>query len=1036
MFAPGGNLAVAAQTIDPIESEAIAADPRYAELFAAIRNASGDEAVLETSVELMAYVAQAYQPDDNLYLQTLDQTFDVVNYLDLEGRYSAFMRQLYVEAFPAVARRLGPDHALSRILRRRRDSALESAGLIDRRAPDTYEFLPGPRDFAALPSSPPQQVTGIERQAIATDARYAELFSEYQEQRTTWQSDAAWLQATMALLRYVERTYTPDSEIYLRTLARATLAVRAVDYDRVHVDLVSRLSAEALPAAQARLGQDNALVRQLAGNLENWQQDAERQAMFASEDLPSEFDWRLDTYDEPARSELRNLFEKRADLSGDALVENLVTSRDLELREIGAFRPYPLYFATRELLRGMTEAGRYDLVVEEAARWLDALGDDNFGQSDMEVTVIAYLANAQAALGNSDLAAEALARAVLAPDLNEVPPEQLYPWQPGSDPVEREYYLPQARSQLARILLRADTRSALALDSARFAIRYLRGVRDNRPPGAEANAVIADQFSAPEDLPFGQDARQQFSGFVEAAWRLAQENGDADKALFAEAFAAAQDALQDRATRAVAQNAASEFAARAGFGELARQREAISREIASLARDGMAGSREYRQAVARQEDIDWQLQQAAPEFFRLIRPRALPLAEARALLGQGEAVVLVLPTEYGTHVMAVTPEGEAWHKSDLTADEVAGSARRLREDLDPWGAGVISYWDAGFEAGAAHDLFRELIEPVMPVLAASDALLYATGPELASIPLTVLVAAAPDTAGERHHDYRAMSWLGDRFAMAQLPSIASLAFLRTNVKTASRQRSIVGFADPILEGEAATRGGRNAGSVASTRIALSANGRDGPPLADPASIRALARLPGTAQEVRMLAQSLQQGSEVLYLGASATESSVKDEDLSNVRFLAFATHGLKAGEGGIASEPGLVFTPPEEATMHDDGLLTASEILTLDLSADWVMLSACNTAAADGLGGGSLSGLARSFFFAGARSLLASHWPVRDDVAPLLTSGAVRMLAENPGMSRGTALQLAMIDVRNDESLEFADHPSSWAPFITVGDLR
>ena len=76
------------------------------------------------------------------------------------------------------------------------------------------------------------------------------------------------------------------------------------------------------------------------------------------------------------------------------------------------------------------------------------------------------------------------------------------------------------------------------------------------------------------------------------------------------------------------------------------------------------------------------------------------------------------------------------------------------------------------------------------------------------------------------------------------------------------------------------------------------------------------------------------------------------------------------------AEPGLILTPPGEATPEDDGYLSASEIAGLKLDADWVILSACNTAAGGAEGAEALSGLARAFFYAGARSLLVSHWAV------------------------------------------------------------
>ena len=136
---------------------------------------------------------------------------------------------------------------------------------------------------------------------------------------------------------------------------------------------------------------------------------------------------------------------------------------------------------------------------------------------------------------------------------------------------------------------------------------------------------------------------------------------------------------------------------------------------------------------------------------------------------------------------------------------------------------------------------------------------------------------------------------------------------------------------------------------------------------------------------------------------------------------------------GLA-EPALVLTPPPEATPDDDGLLTASKIATFKLNADWVVLSACETAAGDRPGAEALSGLARAFFYAGGRSLLVSHWEVESKSAVALMTGTFAALAADPSLSHAEALQksmLAMID--NQDQPTWAD-PKLWAPFVVVGE--
>jgi CHAT domain-containing protein len=150
-------------------------------------------------------------------------------------------------------------------------------------------------------------------------------------------------------------------------------------------------------------------------------------------------------------------------------------------------------------------------------------------------------------------------------------------------------------------------------------------------------------------------------------------------------------------------------------------------------------------------------------------------------------------------------------------------------------------------------------------------------------------------------------------------------------------------------------------------------------------------------------------------------------ELARYRLVHFATHGAVAGETG-AVEPGLVLTPPAIPSEEDDGYLAASEVAQLRLDAALVVLSACNTAAGGEMGADALSGLASAFFYAGARSLLVSHWAVESDAAVRLMTTALPEAARN-GVRPSEALRRAMLDLIDTG----VDHPARWAPFVIVG---
>jgi CHAT domain-containing protein len=173
----------------------------------------------------------------------------------------------------------------------------------------------------------------------------------------------------------------------------------------------------------------------------------------------------------------------------------------------------------------------------------------------------------------------------------------------------------------------------------------------------------------------------------------------------------------------------------------------------------------------------------------------------------------------------------------------------------------------------------------------------------------------------------------------------------------------------------------------------------------------------------------------ILLGAAASEGAVRNEKLDQYAVLYFATHAMLPGELHCQAEPGLVLSPPNgmPASTASDGLLSASEISSLRLNADLVVLSACNTAASGGLqlGGGALSGLADSFFAAGARAVLASHWEVPSLATKQLMTGVFARYAKDPSRDLAEALrqsQLALI------AQTATAHPFSWAAFTLIGD--
>jgi CHAT domain-containing protein len=353
-----------------------------------------------------------------------------------------------------------------------------------------------------------------------------------------------------------------------------------------------------------------------------------------------------------------------------------------------------------------------------------------------------------------------------------------------------------------------------------------------------------------------------------------------------------------------------------------------------------------------------------------------------------------------------------------------------------------------FDRKLAHEIYKELIAPVEPVLQGKQVVLTNVTGALTSLPLALLVTAPPQGSDNDPSAVATSPWLIDKYALAELPSVSSLRALRCllianpaeahpgcDVKAAATSYAqartgsyaLAAYGAPTLLGQYTAATGR---SVTPDLAGQMYKGK----LADTEKLRALAYLPQAKAELESLGKTFGGKAEVV-LGDAATETAVKaSKSIPGARFVVFSTHGLLATEVGDNAEPGLVFTPPKTATAQDDGLLTASEVAELKMTADLVALSACNTAASSGKSGAEgLSGLARAFFFAGARSLLVSHWAVSDAATSLLMQQTFDNIQKGDIAGRARALQSAMKTVRNEGTGQFVS-PKYWAAFTLVGE--
>ena len=440
-----------------------------------------------------------------------------------------------------------------------------------------------------------------------------------------------------------------------------------------------------------------------------------------------------------------------------------------------------------------------------------------------------------------------------------------------------------------------------------------------------------------------------------------------------------------------------------------------------------------------------QIDREFPEYANLINPQPLRPDDVQRLLQPGEALLATYVGEQRSYVWSVDHAGKTqFATSALGTEAVAGRIRAIRRGLDLGNGAAL---DDNLDLDSAHTLYTQFVQPVSAGLGTAEHLLVVPHGALGQIPFTLL-PTKPGKLGRSALPFAAYAdvpWLIRERAITQLPSVSTLYALRHFAPQRSGERSaFLGFGDPLFNAHQASEA---SSAAAPTRLAgrnIGLRFTPGTRNATSATIADLARLPDTATELREIALALKtDAAQTVRLGKAATESSVKESRLADYRIVAFATHGLIPGDLDGLDQPALALSNPEVTGEKGvDGLLTMEEILGLKMNADWVVLSACNTASGDGSSAEAVSGLGRAFFYAGTRALLVTNWPVETVSARLLTTELFRRQAEQPDLSRAQALRASIltlmkkqaIDERTGKPAYSYAHPLFWAPYALVGD--
>ena len=623
---------------------------------------------------------------------------------------------------------------------------------------------------------------------------------------------------------------------------------------------------------------------------------------------------------------------------------------------------------------------------------------------------------------------------------------------------EKSYDAANARASLAIGYMRLN-RDADAAQEFQAALPILI---------AGASGASDDDDSATAALRSGR-----LQNYVENYIVLLTRMGAADDSAAVQSFALADAIRGHSVQQALAASSARARIKDPALAELVRQEQDLSKQVnAQLgtlnnALALPAGQRDENGVKAlgvaianlrsERDKLRADIAKRFPNYANLIAPKAPSVDEIKAVLRPDEAFLSFYFGRDASFVWAVPKAGKvAFAAIPITADDIATKIHELRRALDPDAETIGEI--PPFDLAGAYDLYSLLLKPVEAGWKQAKSLIVVTNGALGLLPLSLLPTAPvveEKDGGLLFSGYRNVPWLARTHAVSLVPSAAALRTLRQLPAGPLARDPFIGFGDPYFSVEQAAdaAAGESAKPVQVASADAAATATRGLPLSRRSSPRVdgvssaelaqLPRLPDTAAELTSIAKALRlDPAQVLHLGKDANEQAVETADLSHYRIIDFATHGLVPGELNGLTQPALALTAPAVAGVPGDGLLTMEKILALKLDADWVVLSACNTAAGAGAGAEAASGLGQAFFYAGTRTILVTNWSVHSASARVLVSDLFRRQATDPTLSRAEALRQAMMGLldgggfTDDKSriLFSYGHPLFWAPYTIIGD--
>ena len=455
-------------------------------------------------------------------------------------------------------------------------------------------------------------------------------------------------------------------------------------------------------------------------------------------------------------------------------------------------------------------------------------------------------------------------------------------------------------------------------------------------------------------------------------------------------------------------------------------------------------AKEVAGLTAELQEVATRIRTTSPRYAALTAPQPLSVAEIQKQLLDDDTVLLEYALgEKRSYLWMITPTSVSSYSLPPRA-EIEAAARKVYEVLSARPAQSMDTGnaEAQFNAQAA-TLSRTLLGPAATQFGNKRLIIVADG-ALSLLPFAALPdPAAPTQSLENYQPLMATH------EVVNLPSASVLSVLRR--ETSGRQpaaKAVAVLADPVFAADdprvalslarARNQGPKKGAQVAGAPSALAAAGastiasleRSVSTMNLTSERGALTRLPFSREEAESILALAPIGRGMKAIDFQANRATATSEALKDYRIIHFATHGLLNGEHPELS--GLVFSLVDERGQAQEGFLRLHEIYNLKLSADLVVLSACQTGLGKQIKGEGLIGLTRGFMYAGAPRVVASLWRVDDLATAELMKRFYRGMLKD-GMRPAAALRAAQLELFKQKRWQ---SPYFWAAFTLQGEWR